>query len=213
MPLTSITAWELLFDRLAVAPGKAPCNSSLLIIGAAGGVGSILVQLARRLTSLAIIGTASCPETVERVVSLGAHEVIDHNPPLSAELRRVGTPNVTYVASLTYTDRHFSEIVKVLSPQGKLALIDEPSSIDINQLKLKSISLHWEAMFTRSMFDTPDVIAQHRLLMEVAELVDAGIIRTTVGEHFGTINAENLKRAHALVESGKSKGKIVLEGF
>jgi zinc-binding alcohol dehydrogenase family protein len=213
MPLTSITAWELLFDRLAVAPGKAPCDDSLLIIGAAGGVGSILVQLARRLTSLAVIGTASRPETAERVISLGAHEVIDHNQPLSTELRRVGIPNVTYVASLTHTDQHYSEIVEVLFPQGKLALIDEQSSIDINKLKLKSISLHWEAMFTRSMFDTPDMIAQHRLLTEVAELVDAGIIRTTIGEHFGTISAENLKRAHALVESGKSKGKIVLEGF
>jgi NADPH:quinone reductase-like Zn-dependent oxidoreductase len=122
-------------------------------------------------------------------------------------------PNVTCVASLTHTDQHYSEIVEVLSPQGKLALIDEPGSLDINKLKLKSISLHWEAMFTRSMFDTPDVIAQHRLLTEVAELVDAGIIRTTVGEHFGSINADNLKRAHALIESGKSQGKIVLEGF
>jgi NADPH2:quinone reductase len=213
MPLTSITAWELLFDRLAVAPGKAPCDGSLLIIGAAGGVGSMLVQLARRLTSLTVIGTASRPETAERVIALGAHEVIDHNQPLSTELRGVGIPNVTYVASLTHTDQHYSEIVEVLSPQGKLALIDEPSAIDINKLKLKSISLHWEAMFTRSMFDTPDMIAQHRLLTEVAELVDAGIIRTTFGEHFGTINAENLKRAHAVMESGMSKGKIVLEGF
>jgi zinc-binding alcohol dehydrogenase family protein len=213
MPLTSLTAWELLFDRLAVAPGKAPGDGSLLVIGAAGGVGSILVQLARRLTSLTVIGTASRPESMERVISLGAHEVIDHNQPLSAELRKVGIPNVTHVASLTHTDQHYSEIVEVLSPQGKLALIDEPRSIDINQLKLKSISLHWEAMFTRSMFDTPDVIAQHRLLTEVAELVDAGIVRTTVGEHFGRINAENLKRAHALMESGKTKGKIVLEGF
>ena len=213
LPLTSITAWELLFDRLGVAPGKRYSDQSLLIVGAAGGVGSILTQLAHRLTGLRVIGTASRPATVEWVHSLGADEVIDHSRPLSEELRRVGIPNVTHVASLTKTDLHFPEIVEALAPQGRLALIDDPGPIDIGQLKRKSLSLHWELMFTRSLFETPDMIAQHRLLEEVAELVDAGVIRTTVGEHFGSINAENLKRAHALVESGQSKGKIVLEGF
>lgn len=213
LPLTSITAWELLFDRLGVAPGKRYSDQSLLIVGAAGGVGSILTQLAHRLTGLRVIGTASRPATAEWVHSLGADEVIDHSRPLSEELRRVGIPNVTHVASLTKTDLHFPEIVEALAPQGRLALIDDPGPIDIGQLKRKSLSLHWELMFTRSLFETPDMIAQHRLLEEVAELVDAGVIRTTVGEHFGSINAENLKRAHALVESGRSKGKIVLEGF
>ena len=213
LPLTSITAWELLFDRLGVAPGKRYSDQSLLIVGAAGGVGSILTQLAHRLTGLRVIGTASRPATAEWVHSLGADEVIDHSRPLSEELRRVGIPNVTHVASLTKTDLHFPEIVEALAPQGRLALIDDPGPIDIGQLKRKSLSLHWELMFTRSLFETPDMIAQHRLLEEVAELVDAGVIRTTVGEHFGSINAENLKRAHALVESGQSKGKIVLEGF
>ena len=213
LPLTSITAWELLFDRLGVAPGKRYSDQSLLIVGAAGGVGSILTQLAHRLTGLRVIGTASRPATVEWVHSLGADEVIDHSRPLSEELRRVGIPNVTHVASLTKTDLHFPEIVEALAPQGRLALIDDPGPIDIGQLKRKSLSLHWELMFTRSLFETPDMIAQHRLLEEVAELVDAGVIRTTVGEHFGSINAENLKRAHALVESGRSRGKIVLEGF
>lgn len=213
LPLTSITAWELLFDRLGVAPGKRYSDQSLLIVGAAGGVGSILTQLAHRLTGLRVIGTASRPATAEWVHSLGADEVIDHSRPLSEELRRVGIPNVTHVASLTKTDLHFPEIVEALAPQGRLALIDDPGPIDIGQLKRKSLSLHWELMFTRSLFETPDMIAQHRLLEEVAELVDAGVIRTTVGEHFGSINAENLKRAHALVESGRSRGKIVLEGF
>ena len=213
LPLTSITAWELLFDRLGVAPGKRYGDQSLLIVGAAGGVGSILTQLAHRLTGLRVIGTASRPATVEWVHSLGADEVIDHGRPLSEELRRVGIPNVTHVASLTKTDLHFPEIVEALAPQGRLALIDDPGPIDIGQLKRKSLSLHWELMFTRSLFETADMIAQHRLLDEVAELVDVGVIRTTVGEHFGSINAENLKRAHALVESGRSRGKIVLEGF
>ena len=213
LPLTTITAWELLFDRFGVLPGKRATDESLLIIGAAGGVGSILTQLARRLTAMTVIGTASRKETVDWVLSLGAQHVIDHAKPLSVELKRVGIAAVTHVASLTQTDAHFAEIVESLAPQGKFGLIDDPKPIDINQLKRKSISLHWELMFTRSLFGTADMIAQHRLLSEVAELVDAGVIRTTFGAHFGRINAENLKRAHALIESGKAKGKIVLEGF
>ena len=213
LPLTSITAWELLFDRLRVAPGKRPSAESLLIIGAAGGVGSILTQLACRLTGLTVIGTASRAETAAWVRSLGAHHVIDHSQPLAAELKRIGIADVSHVASLTQTDLHFAEIVDVLAPQGQLALIDDPQPIDVRQLKRKSLSLHWEAMFTRSLYNTPDLIAQHRLLTEVAALVDAGVIHSTFGAHFGRIDAANLKRAHALIESGKAKGKIVLEGF
>lgn len=213
LPLTSITAWELLFERLSVTPGKRHSRDVLLIVGAAGGVGSILTQLARRLTGLQVIGTASRAETAEWVRELGAHAVIDHSRPLSEELLRIGIPAVTHVASLTRTDVHLAELVKALEPQGRLGLIDDPGPIDVSLLKPKSLSLHWELMFTRSMFQTPDMIAQHRLLSEVGELVDAGVIRTTAAEHFGTINAENLKRAHALIESGKARGKIVLEGF
>lgn len=215
MPLTSITAWELLFDRLGVLPGKGFCDDSLLIIGAAGGVGSILTQLARQLTNMTVIGTASRAETAEWVRLLGAHHVIDHSKPLTEELRKAGLSNVTHVASLTQTDKHYSEIVEALSPQGKLALIDDPDPalIDITQLKRKSISLHWELMFTRSLFGTPDLLAQHKLLCEMADLVDADLIRTTFSEHLGKINASNLKRAHALIERGSMKGKIVLEGF
>ena len=213
MPLTSITAWELLFDRLAVPIGDAPDRDTLLIIGAAGGVGSILTQLACRLTSLTVIGSASRAETKEWVRSLGAHAVVNHGRPLSGELQEAGHANVSQVASLTRTDLHFPEIVKMLAPQGRLALIDDPGQLDVSQLKQKSISLHWEFMFTRSLFETPDMVAQGQLLSEVSRLVDTGVIRTTVGEHFGQINAKNLKRAHALVESGRSKGKIVLEGF
>lgn len=213
LPLTSITAWELLFHRFAVPPGKRQTGESLLIIGAAGGVGSILVQLARRLTALRVIGTASRPETRDWVLSLGAHDVIDHSRPLFEELKRIGVPGVTHVASLTQTDRHFGQIVESLLPQGKLGLIDDPPSLDAMSLKRKSLSLHWELMFTRSLYETPDMVAQHELLNEVSELVDLGILRTTVGEHFGRISAENLRRAHALIEQGKAKGKIVLSGF
>lgn len=214
LPLTAITAWELLFDRLQVAAGSADQGQSLLIVGAAGGVGSILTQLARRLTGLTVIGTASRPETQAWVRELGAHHVIDHSKPLSEELARIGIGQVTHVASLTQTDQHYAQLVESLEPQGRLALIDDPlQPLDVMQLKRKSLSLHWELMFTRSLYQTEDMIEQHRLLERVSNLVDSGVIKTTLGEHFGTINAANLRRAHALLESGKAKGKIVLEGF
>ncbi|WP_192980602.1 zinc-binding alcohol dehydrogenase family protein [Pseudomonas sp. EggHat1] len=214
LPLTAITAWELLFERLQVAEGSADQGQSLLIVGAAGGVGSILTQLARHLTGLTVIGTASRPETQAWVRELGAHHVIDHSKPLSEELARIGIGQVTHVASLTQTDQHYAQLVESLEPQGRLALIDDPlQPLDVMQLKRKSLSLHWELMFTRSLYQTEDMIEQHRLLERVSDLVDSGVIKTTLGEHFGTINAANLRRAHALLESGKAKGKIVLEGF
>ncbi|MDP2244339.1 zinc-binding alcohol dehydrogenase family protein [Pseudomonas sp.] len=214
MPLTAITAWELLFERLQISQSSEDQNQSLLIVGAAGGVGSMLVQLARQLTGLTVIATASRPETQTWVRELGAHHVIDHRQPLSEELKRIGISQVTHVASLTQTDQHFAQLVEALAPQGRLALIDDPEqALDIMQLKRKSLSLHWELMFTRSLFETADMIEQHRLLKRVAELVDAGTLKTTLGEHFGSINAANLRRAHGLLESGTARGKIVLEGF
>jgi len=213
LPLTSITAWEMLFDRLGLTPGKKMTDQCLLIIGAGGGVGSIMTQLARRLTGLTVIGTASRPETQEWVRKIGAHHVIDHTRPLSEELRRIGIPLVSHIVSLTQTDLHYPEIVEVIAPQGKFGLIDDPTSIDITKLKGKSVSLHWELMFTRSKFRTADMIAQHRILTEMAALVDDGLIRSTLVDAMAPINAHNLKRAHALIESGKSRGKIVLSGF
>ncbi|WP_317202674.1 zinc-binding alcohol dehydrogenase family protein [Janthinobacterium sp.] len=215
LPLTAITAWELLFERLDVPRGAAAQGRSLLVVGAAGGVGSILVQLARRLTGLTVIASASRPETADWVRELGAHHVIDHSRPLGAELRRLGLAPVDYVASLNQTEAHFAEIVELLAPQGKLGLIDDPAALDVGKLKFKSLSLHWEFMFTRAMFQTPDMQRQHELLGEVARLVDVGVIVivSTVAERFGTINAANLKRAHALLESNAARGKIVLEGF
>lgn len=213
LPLTAITAWELLFERLQVAEGTPDQGQSLMIVGAAGGVGSILTQLARQLTGLKVIGTASRPETAAWVRELGAHEVIDHSKPLSEELKRIGQAEVTHVASLTNTDDHLDQLVEALKPQGRLGLIDDPDTLDVRKLKRKSLSLHWEFMYTRSMFGADDMIEQHHLLNRVAQLIDAGTLKTTFGEHFGTINAENLRRAHSLLESGKAKGKIVLEGF
>ncbi|MGY4527477.1 zinc-binding alcohol dehydrogenase family protein [Pseudomonas sp. TE21394] len=212
LPLTSITAWELLFDRLAVQENGG-AGQSLLIIGASGGVGSILLQLARKLTRLQVIGSASRPETQTWVTELGAHHVIDHSAAIAPQLQQLGLDPVDYVISLTHTDSYLEQIVEVLRPQGKLALIDDPAQLDVVPFKRKSLSVHWELMFTRSLYQTEDMIKQHQLLEKVSSLIDDGVIRTTVGEHFGSISASNLKRAHALIESGKAKGKIVLEGF
>ncbi len=217
VPLTAITAWELLFDRLGLEKVSSPNKSNnerLLIIGAAGGVGSILTQLAVKLTNATVIGTASRATTQDWVKGLGADHVLDHSKALTEELARINMENVTHVISLTHTDQHYPAIVEMLAPQGKLALIDDPKvPLDIMQLKRKSISLHWEFMFTRSMFATEDMIEQHNLLNELAELIDSGLIKTTLGENYGNINAKNLKRAHADIETGKTVGKIVLEGF
>jgi len=213
LPLTAITAWELLFTRLGVAYGvKAPAGA-LLIVNGAGGVGSILIQLARRLTGLTVIATASRPETIAWVENMGAHHVIDHRRPLDEGLNAIGIPQVQYVAGLTGTDQHLPAIVKALAPQGKLALIDDPKALDIVPFKRKSASVHWELMFTRSLYGTPDMAEQHQLLNEVADLVDARVLRTTLKDELGPINATNLRRAHAVVESGKSIGKLVLNGF
>ena len=213
LPLTTITAWELLFDRLRVLDNAAPSQRTLLVIGAAGGVGSILVQLARQLTGLTVIGTASRPETQAWVRELGAHHVIDHSQPLTSQLQSLGLPHVDYIAGLTHTDQHFAQMAEAIAPQGKIALIDDPAAIDVRLLKGKSASLHWEFMFARSLHNTPDQIAQHELLEQAARLIDNGTLRTTLGEHYGTINAANLRRAHAFIESGKAQGKVVLEGF
>ena len=213
LPLTTITAWELLFDRLRVLDNNAPSQRTLLIIGAAGGVGSILTQLARQLTGLTVIGTASRPETQAWVRELGAHHVIDHSKPITEELKRIGVNQVDFIAGLTHTDKHFPQLAEAIAPQGKIALIDDPAAIDVRLLKGKSASLHWEFMFARPLHNTPDMIAQHELLNQAARLIDNGTLRTTLGEHYGTINAANLRRAHAFIESGKAQGKVVLEGF
>jgi len=212
LPLTAITAWELLFDRLGLQRG-GHAGEKLLVVGAAGGVGSILIQLARQLTGITVIATASRPQTQAWVRDLGAQHVIDHSQSLDKALLDAELGEVDYAISLTHTDQHFAALVNAIKPQGKLALIDDPEPIDVRLLKRKSISLHWELMFTRSLFNTPDIQAQHDLLNEVAQLVDAGQLRSTLAQNFGPINAANLRRAHAFIESGAANGKVVLEGF
>jgi NADPH2:quinone reductase len=213
LPLTTITAWEPLFDRLGVLQGRKKDEGSLLVIGGAGGVGSILIQLARQLTGLTVIATASRPETQAWCIELGAHHVIDHAKPFTEQLSSIGFSRVNLIASLTATDQHYPAVVDVLAPQGKFGVIDDPNSLDARPLKQKAASLHWEFMFARSLFNTPDILEQHNLLNKVAELVETGVIRTTADNELGTINATNLRKAHALIESGRSRGKIVLAGF
>ena len=213
LPLTAITAWELLFERLRIPPGKQPTGAVLLVSGAAGGVGSILVQLAARLTAATVVATAGRSESRDWVTELGAHHVLDYHDPLAPQLADLGIPSVTHVASLTHTDQYFSAFVDLMAPFGQLALIDDPPMLDVTPMKSRSLSLHWELMFTRSMFQTSDIGAQGRLLAEVAALVDAGVLRTTMSQNLGAINAANLRRAHTLIERGGSRGKIVLAGF
>lgn len=210
LPLTSLTAWELLFDRLQISASE---QSSLLITGAAGGVGSILIQLARQMTSLTIIGTAFREQSKQWVIDHGAHFVIDHTKPFLDQLKSIELPEVDYGVSLTHTDDHAPEIISCLKPQGKFALIDDPLNLDIRLFKLKSISIHWELMFTRSLYKTIDMIRQHHILNEVAKLVEKNVIKTTLNEHLGAINAANLRSAHRLLESGQSRGKLILSGF
>jgi NADPH:quinone reductase len=213
LPLTAITAWEMLFNRLDVKRSVPGAANAILIIGGAGGVGSIAIQIARQLTDLIVIATASRPETVAWVNSMGAHHVIDHSLPLDEEIRKLGLGAPAFVFSTTQTDRHIDAIAKLLAPQGRFGLIDDPAMLDISRFKRKSVSIHWEFMFTRSHFDTADMAEQGILLNEVARLIDAGILKTTMTDRYSPIDAANLKLVHQLIESGTTRGKIVLEGF
>ncbi|WP_299491876.1 zinc-binding alcohol dehydrogenase family protein [uncultured Shewanella sp.] len=217
LPLTAITAWELLFEHLGIkrqpidTVGKS--DEIILVVGAAGGVGSMLIQLVKKLTGATIIATASRERSQAWVKKLGADFVIDHTQSLIEQINALGLGAVTHVASLNSTDTYFKIYTELLAPFGKIAIIDDPKALDVTQLKLKSLSLHWEFMFARSMFHAVDLQAQGKLLSHVADLVDHGHIQTTLGQHLGKINAENLRSAHAALEAGSAIGKIVLEGF
>lgn len=211
LPLTSLTAWELLFDRIGARRGED--RRSLLIIGGAGGVGSIAIQIARRLTHMTVIATASRESTREWCLSLGAHHVIDHTRPFGPQLSDIGVAAVEVVLGLTASDRHLPQVVEIIAPQGHVGLIDDSGGFDFSAFKSKSVSIHWEFMFTRPVFATPDIAEQGRILDRVADLVEAGTLRTTLGQVVGPIDAAHLRQAHAIVESGRARGKIVLDRF
>jgi NADPH2:quinone reductase len=213
LPLTSVTAYEMLFDRLKVQDPVSGAANAIVIIGGAGGVGSIAIQIARTMTDLTIIATASRPETQAWVKEHGAHHVVDHSKPIAPQIAALGIGAPGFIFSTTNTDRHIADIVEAIAPQGRFGLIDDPKVLDAMPFKRKALSIHWELMFTRPLFGTPDMIEQHNILNKISELVDTGKIQTTLTETVGTIDAANLKKAHALVESGKMKGKVVLAGF
>lgn len=211
LPLTSITAWELLFDGMRVPEGGG-AGEALLVLGAAGGVGSILIQIAKTLTELTVIATASRDDTRAWVRKMGADHVIDHHDDMAAQLADLGiVPR--YVASLSGTDRNYAAILDLIAPRGTIALIDDPETLDALKLKPKALTLHFEFMFTRSAHETADMIEQHHLLNRIADLVDEGRIVTTANRHMEPIRAATLRDAHALQESGKAVGKTVLSGF
>lgn len=215
LPLTAITAWELLVDRLRLTPPRSASPSTLLVVGGAGGVGSILVQLAQVLTDLEVVATTSRPETDAWLAQFGVRHTVNHLHPLTPQIDALQLPPVTAVISLTHTDEHFPQLVDLLEPQGALALIDDPpaGAINVLAMKRKSLSLHWELMFTRSLYQTADQALQGQCLATVAEMVDQGRLRSTLQTLRRPIQAATLQEAHRALESGRAIGKWVLEGW
>ncbi|MBY5978659.1 zinc-binding alcohol dehydrogenase family protein [Phaeobacter italicus] len=211
LPLTSITAWEMLFDSFRLAEGGGE-GQSLLVIGGAGGVGSILIQLAKTLTNLTVIATASRPETEDWVRKMGADHVVNHRGDLAEQVNDLGlTP--THVAALTATDQHWPAIIDLIAPRGHISLIDDPANLDISPAKPKALTISWEFMFTRSMFATGDITAQRDLLNRVSQMIDSGTLQSTVTERAETLTVDTLTEAHKRQESGRVIGKQVLPGL
>lgn len=214
LPLTTITAWQGMFHRMGIATTGGDAGKSILIIGGAGGVGSIAIQLARRVAKLAVVATASRPESAAWARARGADHIIDHGRELGPQLRDIGIAEVDYVFCANATARHFPVLAASMKPQGKIcSIVDGPGEAALMSLKAKSITFCWEAMFTRALFQTPDMIAQHQLLEEAAALFDAGVLHSTLTTNLGRIEASKLREAHRLIEDGHTVGKIVLEGF
>ncbi|HEX6900203.1 MAG TPA: zinc-binding alcohol dehydrogenase family protein [Thermoanaerobaculia bacterium] len=217
MPLTTLTAWEALFDRMAVPRRpEGEGGASVLIIGGAGGVGSIAIQVARKVAGLRVIATASREETAEWCRSLGADAILDHTRPFGEELKRLGEPLVDYILCLNSTEKHVQNMADAIRPQGKIGCIvgaKGNAPIPTSVFMQKSVAFCWELMFTRPAFQTPDMQVQHEILDEAAGLFEDGTLRHTLREVYGPLNAENLRRAHAAIESGSTIGKIVLTGI
>jgi NADPH2:quinone reductase len=208
LPLTTITAWETLFERFRLTPES---TGTLLALAAAGGVGSMITQLARALTRVTVIGTASRPESRQWALDYGAHQVVNHHD-LVAGVRGAEPDGVHYIFS-PHTGGAIGDFAEILQPFGAITAIDEPEGLDLLPLKTKSITFHWEFMFTRPLFEPPDMIVQHDVLDRVAGLVDEGTIRTTLSRELSPFNAETMRQAHAMVEEGRMTGKVVVSGF
>jgi zinc-binding alcohol dehydrogenase family protein len=212
LPLTSLTAWEMLFERFKI-PRDQTVQGNLLIVGGAGGVGSIAIQLAAQLTDLTVIATASRPETIDWVTSLGAHHVVNHREDIAAQFKAQNLDAPDYIFCITHEAEHWTALAHLLAPEGAIGIIETAKPLDVSALFRKCASVHFEYMFARGILQTKSISAQHRILEAVAHLIDNSTLRTTMTENYGTINAANLKRAHAALEAGTVRGKIVLEGF
>lgn len=213
LPLTALTAWEMLFDRFKIPRGQGPKNT-LLIVGGAGGVGSIAIQMAAHLTNLNVVATASRPETADWCRALGAHHVVNHAHDMATEFHQFGIPAPCYIFCAVHARQHFKKLTELLAPEGAIGIIESTAApADITTLLRKCGTLHTEYVFARGILKTQSISAQHHALEEISHLVDNGTLISTMTEHYGTINAVNLQRAHAALESGRVRGKIVLEGF
>jgi zinc-binding alcohol dehydrogenase family protein len=214
LPLTSLTAWEALFDRVHIDAQGKHRGRSVLIVGGAGGVGSIAIQLSKKVAGLKVIATASRPESEKWCRELGADDVVNHNGDLLTQLKTKNIAGVDYAFITNDPDKHFASLAEALLPQGLIvSILPFKQPPDMTPLFRKSAGVVWELMFTRPLFGTSDMIEQHHILNRVADLVDSGVVRTTLHDVVGPLNAANLKRAHAKLESGQAIGKIVLEGF
>ncbi|PZU27155.1 MAG: zinc-binding alcohol dehydrogenase family protein [Stenotrophomonas sp.] len=215
LPLTTLTAWELLFQRMPFQlDGRRNTGKTLLVIGGAGGVGSMAIQLGRH-AGFTVVATASRPQSVQWCEQMGAAHVIDHRQPLAPQLQALGINSVDAALNLANTDLYWQQLGELLAPQGHVGLIVEPAAeLRIGDpYKAKCIGIHWEFMFARARFRTADMIEQHRILTRAASLIDAGELRTTLSERLGTINAEHLRQAHRQLEAGSTIGKLALEGW
>jgi NADPH2:quinone reductase len=212
LPLTGLTAWEMLFERFKI-PRDRTGSGSILIVGGAGGVGSIAIQLAAALTGLSVIATASRPETEDWCKALGAHHVINHHHDIAKQLAALDLAAPDYIFCISHQEAHWNELTRLVAAEGAIGILERGAPLDFSALQDKSASIHTENVFARGLHITHNVGAQHRALEEIARLVDNGALRTTMTEHYGAINATNLKRAHAAVEAAAVRGKIVLEGF
>lgn len=210
MPLTSLTAWEAFFDRIRISAEKDK-GKTLLIIGGAGGVGSIAIQLAKKVAGLIVIATASRPETQAWCKQQGADVVVDHKN-LVDEVRNAGFKEVNFIVDFVDANFYWDAMAELIKPQGHIASITGSANpVLLNKLKNKSVSFSWELMYTRSMFQTEDMIEQHYILNKVAGLLDNGNIQSTLTTTLKGFTVENLKEAHRLQESGKTIGKTVIE--
>jgi NADPH2:quinone reductase len=214
LPLTAITAWEALFERLRIPPEGLASEKTILIIGAAGGVGSMALQLAKTVSKLVVVATASRTVSIDWCRSLGADLVVDHTAELRPQLAEAGVKEVDYILCLSDTDYYFSAMANLIAPHGHIcATVESSASLPMNELRAKSVSFSWEGMFTRSLYSTHDMIEQHHILNRIAALIDTGAVRTTLQQVLGIINANNLRQAHMMLETRRSIGKIVLSGF